>query len=280
VFEGTMHQGLVRQQQMESDLRRALMRNEELRLVYQPIVSLENRRIKGFEVLVRWTNGPAGPISPAEFIPMAEETGLIVALGRTVLREACRQLATWRSALPEWSDLYVSVNVSPRQLADSTFSGMMQTAIDHSGIDPRALCLEITESAVMEDQEQAATLLGQLRQLGVLLALDDFGTGYSSLSYLSGLPLDILKVDQSFVRAMRTSDENLHIVRMIGELGQALKLKIVAEGLESEKDVQLVKSLNYELGQGYYFGAPLSVADATRLLEEAAGQEQAARPTC
>ncbi|HYO63538.1 MAG TPA: EAL domain-containing protein, partial [Pyrinomonadaceae bacterium] len=230
VFDRNMHARAVTQLQMETDLRRAVER-EEFFVQFQPIVSLETGEIRSFEALVRWRHPERGLISPAAFIPTAEETGLIVPLGRWVLLEACRQLREWQRVRPEQPALSVSVNLSSKQFTQPDLIAQIQQALHETGLSPSSLKLEITESVVMENIETAAAMLRELRALGVQLSIDDFGTGYSSLSYLHRFPIDTLKIDRSFVASMAENNENMEIVRTIIMLAHNLKMNVVAEGV-------------------------------------------------
>lgn len=244
----------------ESGLRRALERGE-IHLVYQPIVDLSSGRLAGFEALIRWRHPERGPISPDEFVPLAERTGLIVELGAFVLDRAVHDLAQWQADFPQQPPLFSSVNVSSRQLLHdlpATVSSLLQT----SAIPATSLRLEVTESLVMDDPERAAGILASLKQTGVKLALDDFGTGYSSLSYLQQFPFDVVKIDKSFVQAMGTDGDQDAIVRSVLTLAGDLKLDVVAEGVEDDTARAALQSLGCTYGQGYFFGQPMD-ADET-----------------
>ena len=266
LFEETMHRRLMRVQQVESGLRRALASSGQLSVKYQPIVRLATQQIEGFEVLARWNHPEFGVIEPSEFIPLAEETGLIGAVGRMVFEMACRQLAEWRRRMSDRA-LFMAVNVSPKQLVEADFLEVLDRVLQRTGVAPGDIRLEITESAMIEQPERTVAVLKQLKQLGVKLALDDLGTGYSSFQYLYKLPLDSLKIDRSFISAMRVSDETRQIVRFLTDLGHLLRLEIVAEGLESEADLELIQQVGCELGQGYLFGQPTTADRADRLLD-------------
>jgi diguanylate cyclase (GGDEF)-like protein/PAS domain S-box-containing protein len=263
-FVPAMHAAALARLDLETDLHAALTR-EEFALAYQPIVELSTGRVTGAEALVRWTHPTRGAISPAEFIPLAESTGAIVALGRWVLRAACRQLATWdeeslaqgrrRSGAP----LSVAVNLSTRQLQDPGLVDDVAAALTDYGLASRRLTLEITESAMMHDAEVALARLSALKALGVRLAVDDFGTGYSSLSYLRRFPVDVLKIDRSFVDGLSRTGETA-LVRAIVRLGDALGLKTVAEGIEHAEQLAQLRALGCGMGQGYYFARPMGEA--------------------
>ncbi|HZS03655.1 MAG TPA: EAL domain-containing protein [Blastocatellia bacterium] len=265
LFDQSMHARALTQLQVETDLHRAIERGE-LFVVYQPIVSLETARLAGFEALVRWRHPERGLVSPAEFIPVAEETGLILPVGEFVLNESCRQMKQWLAGLDQDSSLKVSVNLSGRQLAQDDVVGMVTRVLQRTGLDPRHLKLEITESVVMENIEQTIRTLEQLRALGISLSIDDFGTGYSSLSYLHRLPTDTLKVDRSFVIRMVENNENAEIVRTIITLARTLKMDVIAEGVETEAQLRQLQALGCQCGQGWLFSKPLEADAAGKLV--------------
>jgi diguanylate cyclase (GGDEF)-like protein len=261
IFDTAMHTRAVTLLRLESDLRRALEK-EELCVYYQPIVSLAGRELYGFEALVRWQHPERGLILPDEFIPLAEETSLILPLGLQVLREACNQLRTWQQRSPSNRDLIMSVNLSGKQLNQPDLIERIQEVLQECQIKPWHLKVEITETVVMENPEVAAVTLGKLRNLGVRLSIDDFGTGYSSLSYLNRFPVDTLKIDRSFVTSMNEADENLQIVKTIVTLAGNLGMQVVAEGIETEKQLNELRLLKCQYGQGYLFSKPLDVMEA------------------
>lgn len=261
IFDTAMHTRAVTLLRLESDLRRALEK-EELCVYYQPIVSLAGRELYGFEALVRWQHPERGIISPDDFIPLAEETGLILPIGLQVLRESCNQLRRWQQRSPSNRDLIMSVNLSGKQLMQPDLIERIEEVLRESQINPWHLKLEITETVVMENPELAAVTLAKLRGLGVRLSIDDFGTGYSSLSYLNRFPVDTLKIDRSFVNSMNKADENLQIVKTIVTLAGNLGMQVVAEGVESEEQLDQLRSLKCQYGQGYLFSKPLDVAEA------------------
>jgi diguanylate cyclase (GGDEF)-like protein/PAS domain S-box-containing protein len=256
VFGHDMHGELMSRLKMETDLRRACER-DELFVDYQPIVSLQNRTLIGFEALVRWHHPDFGLVPPKEFIPVAEETGLILSIGQTVLRSACRQARVWQETYPSAPPLFVSVNLSVKQFNEPGLVENIAELLEESKLPPRCLKLEITESVFSDNIEAAVKLLTQLRNLGVQLSIDDFGTGYSSLSYLQRFPIDTLKIDRSFVTQMMENEENLAIVRTIVALAQNLGMDVVAEGVETEDQLRLLRKLECENGQGYLFSTPL-----------------------
>ena len=256
VFGHDMHGELMTRLKMETDLRRACER-DELFVDYQPIVSLQNRTLIGFEALVRWHHPEFGLVPPKDFIPVAEETGLILSIGQTVLRSACRQAREWQEMYPTSPPLFVSVNLSVKQFNEPGLVENIAELLEESHLPPRSLKLEITESVFSDNIEAAVKLLTQLRNLGVQLSIDDFGTGYSSLSYLQRFPIDTLKIDRSFVTQMMENEENLAIVRTIVALAQNLGMDVVAEGVETEDQLRLLRKLECENGQGYLFSTPL-----------------------
>jgi diguanylate cyclase (GGDEF)-like protein len=261
IFDTAMHTRAVTLLRLESDLRRALEK-DELCVYYQPIVSLTSGELHGFEALVRWRHPERGIVSPSDFIPLAEETGLILPIGLRVLRDACLQLRKWQQSSLSNRDLIMSVNLSGKQLEQPDLIQRIEEVLDESQINPWHLKLEITETVVMENPELAAVTLAKLRSLGVRLSIDDFGTGYSSLSYLNRFPVDTLKIDRSFVTTMNAADENLQIVKTIVTLAGNLGMQVVAEGVETEEQLQHLRSLKCQYGQGYLFSTPLDVVDA------------------
>jgi EAL domain-containing protein (putative c-di-GMP-specific phosphodiesterase class I) len=250
---------------LETDLRRALER-EELRICYQPIVALQTGHLAGFEALLRWDHPEHGPVAPETFIPLAEETGLIVPMGAWVLREAARQLVGWQQ---RDASLTVTVNLSVRQLTHAGLTGEVAAALQETGLPPAALKLEITESILLEDAEAAAAVLHQLKALGVQIYIDDFGTGYSSLGYLHRLPFDALKIDRSFVIDTGTG-YNRQLVRTIVALAHGLGVAVVAEGIETAEALAELKDLQCEFGQGFLFAQALDVAEVEALLTSGA----------
>lgn len=270
IFEPGMDTQAVQRWHLETDLRLGLD-NGEFELYYQPIISLKTGKIAGFEALVRWNSKTRGFISPGAFIPVAEETGLIVRLGEWILTKACRQIREWHERFPRYPALIMSVNLSGRQFSEPNLVKQIKTILDSEGIDGDRLKLEITESMMMNNVEEAISLLNRLKGLGLRLSIDDFGTGYSSLSYLHRFPVDTLKVDKSFVGRMedgKDSDKYISIVRTIISLGHNLSLDVIAEGIETEGQMKILESLDCEYGQGYLFSRPLSSENAEALLAE------------
>lgn len=266
VFDKTMHTNTLSLLQMETDLRRAVERREFV-LHYQPIVALESGKLRGFEALVRWEHPEKGMVSPAIFIPIAEETGLIVQIGQWVLEEACRQLRRWQEHYPNSQVMQMSVNLSGKQFVQPNLIGNIRDVLRRTGVDPSNLKLELTESVVMDNVDVAISTLRQIRGIGVDLSVDDFGTGYSSLSYLHKFPLTTLKIDRSFVMDMK-KDENKEIVRTIVMLAHTLGMDVIAEGIETQDQMLQLRSLHTKYGQGYYFSKPLPGMEATKLVAE------------
>jgi diguanylate cyclase (GGDEF)-like protein len=256
VFETGMHTAMLFRLEMKTDLQRALA-EREFALHYQPVVELPGGRIRAMEALVRWNRPGGGLVPPGEFIALAEETGMIVPLGWWVLEESCRQLAAWRAQTLQHGLLSLHVNLSARQLHDPYAAARVQDALLASGLPADSLVLELTESSVMRDVEASLVAMQKLTSLGVAMGIDDFGTGYSSLSYLQKLPVSVLKIDKSFVDQVAKGKQGAALVRAIIGVGQALELKVVAEGVEDVGQVGRLQALNCRLAQGYYFSRPL-----------------------
>ena len=259
-FDNAMHAAAVARLELAADLRFSVER-DELRLMYQPVVELANGRVVGAEALVRWERPGHGLVPPLSFIPLAEETGLIIPIGRWVLREACLQLARWRASLPEGEGLTMNVNVSGRQLDDVSFAADVRAVLEETGVPPGQITLEITESVLMQRADTVLATLHALKALGVALAIDDFGTGYSSLGYLQRFPVDVLKIDRAFVDGVARGGSNAALARTIVALGDALGLRAIAEGVEQEVQQAALAALGCRLGQGYLFARPLPPAD-------------------
>lgn len=265
-FREPMRARAVEAQRIESDLRKALEAGDQLRLSYQPIVHLEDGKLAGFEALARWRHPERGLVPAADFIEVAEQTGLVIPLGLSVLERACGQLAAWPKLSPLGVPFFVSVNLSARQLGHPDLVDDVRRVLAQTGADPTRIKLEITESAVMADAGAAVDILKRLKALGVRLAVDDFGTGYSSLSYLTRLPVDSLKIDQSFIAAIHGSVESRGVVRVVTELGRLLRLETIAEGIETAGDLEILRILACDLGQGFLFSRPLDPEDATAII--------------
>jgi diguanylate cyclase (GGDEF)-like protein len=257
IFEPAMDLAVRQRQRLESDLRRALS-DRQLRVYYQPEVEILTGHLVGMEALVRWEHPERGLICPADFIAVAEETGLIVPIGRWVLREACRQAREWQAKYAHTEPLMVSVNLSGKHLQQATLIDEVREVLEETRLDPAHLIIEITETVAMAGAETTIEILTKLKALGVLLAIDDFGTGFSSLSYLKRFPVDLLKIDKSFVDGVALHGHDTAIVEAIIALGHALGLRVIAEGVERPEQLMELRSLGSELGQGYFFSRPLS----------------------
>ena len=266
VFDPEMNARALERLNLETDLWQAVERGE-LRVYYQPKVRLETGTICGFEALVRWQHPRHGLVSPADFIPLAEETGVILPIGNWVLREACRQARVWQDTRPDSEPLQMAVNLSARQLSQPNLTESVALILEETGLDPHRLKLEITESVVMGDAESSIRTLRELKALGVQLAIDDFGTGYSSLSYLRRFPVDTLKIDRSFINNLGSNVEDTEIVRAIISLAQTLKLEVTAEGIETQAQATELAGLSCDWGQGYHFARPLPADAISALLE-------------
>ena len=268
VFEPGMSVRARERLGIEGALRRALEKGgEEFTVHYQPKVSLETGGIIGFEALVRWEHPERGLVAPAEFIPVAEETGLISPLGGWVLGEACRQAREWHERYPADPPLTMSVNLSARQFRQADLTRTVADVLAESGLDPRSLILEITESAVMDDARANAETLGELKALGIRIAIDDFGTGYSSLAYLKRFPVDFLKIDRSFVDGLGEDTDDEGIVSSVVNLAHTLNLQAIAEGVETEEQRAHLRNMKCELAQGFYFSKPATAEATSALLE-------------
>lgn len=265
VFDGEMHQHALEVLQMETGLRWALERDEFL-LQYQPIVSLETGRIAGLESLVRWNHPDLGVVPPDDFIPLAEETGLIIPLGWQVLSKSCQQMQAWQVDMPPGPPIDLSVNLSSKQFMQPDIVDQIKGALGAAKLDPNCLRLEMTESALMENAETVFTRLTELQSLNVRLHMDDFGTGYSSLSYLHKLPIDTLKIDRSFVMELGIRAEVLEIVKTIVTLAHNLNMQVVAEGVETPEQVTMLRGLGCEYAQGFHFSKPVDGAAVSDLL--------------
>lgn len=262
-YDPAMNASSSERMTLEADLRHAI-RREEFRLVFQPVVGAENQRTVSAEALLRWEHPVHGLVPPDQFIPIADETGLIVAIGDWVLREACRQCRLWHDQ--GFAGIRVSVNVSAVQFGQPRLLQTVAEALQRSGLPPDSLMLEITESSLMKEPETTAGMLRALKNMGVLISVDDFGTGYSSLSYLKRFPLDIIKIDKSFVNDVCADEENAAIVRAIIALAHSLRLETIAEGVETQAQAQLLGREACNLFQGYYFSRPVPATEISRRL--------------
>jgi diguanylate cyclase (GGDEF)-like protein/PAS domain S-box-containing protein len=277
LFDEGLRGRAISRLRVENDLRRALERGE-LTLDYQPLVSLRDRSFVSVEALIRWDHPERGRIPPGDFIPVAEENGLIEPIGRWVLHRACRQAARWYEQRPDGPPLSMSVNLSAAQVADQRLAATVAAALRASGLEPSCLSLELTESVLAGDVEELARTLRSVKALGVRLVLDDFGTGYSSLSYLTRLPLDVLKVDRSFVGGLGVEPRDTAITEAIVAMSQALSLRVVGEGVETELQLAELARLGCDVAQGYYFSRPVPAAEISRMLDEGPGWAGAGRP--
>ena len=265
VFDPTMRDRAVARLRLENDLRRAV-ESDEFQILYQPIVSLETGKISGFEGLVRWNHPDRGLVSPAEFVPLAEETGLIVPIDRWMLHEGCQQMRRWNVRFPLDLPLSISINLSCKQFMQPDLIDIINQVLQETGLEGRNLRLEITETMLMENMDYVARVLTKLKRLNVQLAIDDFGTGYSSLCYLHRLPIDTLKIDRSFVGRMGLDEGSTEIVRTIRTLAHNLGMKVIAEGVETAEQRDKLKALACEYGQGYFFSKPVNTEAAEALI--------------
>ena len=266
LFSERMYEQAMEKITLEKELRDALQRRE-LFLCYQPIIDLKTDQLAGFEALVRWQHPRLGVVPPTNFIALAEETGLILPLGEFALQEACRQMKEWQAHHPEPLTFTMSVNISERQIQNFGFVEKLSNIVEEAGLKPSQLKLEITESLLLDNRLLTLKVFQRLQAMGFYLSLDDFGTGYSSLSYLHRFPINTLKIDRSFVNSMEPGKSSFEIVRTITSLARTLKMDVVAEGIETEAQLNYLKSLSCEMGQGYFFSKPLPSAEATAYVE-------------
>jgi diguanylate cyclase (GGDEF)-like protein len=266
-FETRMHREALDRLELEADLRRALER-DEMMLLYQPIVSLDTGSVIGMEALVRWRHLDRGLMYPGQFIPLAEETGLIVGIGEWILREACRQAKAWDTKWQPDVPLSLTVNISGQQLQHAGVVDVVRRALARSGLRPHDLVLEITESVLMQHTETMLDRLTELKAVGIRLAIDDFGTGYSSLSYLQRFPIDILKIAKPFVDDVGTGEGHPALARAIIALGESLSLRTIAEGIEMREQWVGLRALGCEMGQGYFFARPLAAEAMGQLIAD------------
>jgi diguanylate cyclase (GGDEF)-like protein len=272
MFEPEMHETALRRLELKADLQRALEHGEFI-LNYQPVIELDSGRISGVEALIRWIHPERGLVPPLDFIPLAEETGLIVQIGRWVLREACAYAAGLHERFPSDDPLHMAVNLSAKQLARADIVDDIRTIMQETGIDPSSLILEITESVMMADMDLSIARLTELKALGVQIAIDDFGTGYSSLNYVRRFPVDILKVDKSFIDGVSDGGESSALTAAVIELAGILNLKPVAEGIERVDQLERLLELHCALGQGFYFAKPLESGTLEEMLTERLSME-------
>jgi diguanylate cyclase (GGDEF)-like protein len=278
VFDETMRQEITERLATETGLRRAL-ECDELALHYQPIISATFDEIVGFEALLRWQHPERGMVPPLDFIPVAEHTGLIVPIGRWVLRRACRDASRWGTLARDPARApYVSVNLSARQFAQPGIVDAVTQTLEETGLEPERLALEVTESAVMEDLDEPDETLRELKALGVRLFLDDFGTGYSSLSYLQRFPIDMLKVDRSFVSGIDQGDGKLPILGAVVGMARALGMEVVAEGVETGEQLERLRNLGCELAQGFYFAGPTPLEDLEEMVASGRARDHEPAP--
>ena len=264
VFEFQLHQRNLEKNRSEDDLRKAL-EQEQFILHYQPLVQLQDRQLVGFEALIRWEHPLNGLVSPNDFIPLAEATGLITPIGWWVLRTACRQMVEWQQNASN-QQIFISVNITGRQISQPYAGDIIADILAETGLNPRSLKLEITESEIIENIALVLPTVEKLRNLGVQLSMDDFGTGYSSLSYLHYLPVDTLKIDRAFVRNLESDRHQLELVKTIVKLAEVFELDLVAEGIETEAQLEKLQELQCKYGQGYLFSRPVSAAIASSLI--------------
>jgi EAL domain-containing protein (putative c-di-GMP-specific phosphodiesterase class I) len=267
LFEKRMYDTAVQRLDLIGDLHQALDR-DEFRVHFQPIVRLDQQTISGLEALVRWDHPRHGLLSPAIFLPLAEETGLMVGIGRWVLREACRNLSRWQQLSPDGEDLYVTVNLSTQEVHAPDLVADVSAVLEETGIPPHTLVLEITEGVLLSTDDVALTRLHELKALGLRLAVDDFGTGYSALSYLQQLPVDILKIDKAFVDRLGGEEDQERLLNGIIKLAHDVNLATVAEGIETPEQAEALRRLHAELGQGFHFARPVSADQIDGLITE------------
>lgn len=268
VFDSQMHALVVQRLKVETELRKAIDR-ADLRVFYQPIVELSSGHICGVEALVRWWHDDAELIGPADFIQVAEETGLIVPIGRFVLREVCRQAREWQTLFPNYPPLTTMVNISPRQFAQSDLVRDVSSALEESGVRPETLELEITETVAMNDTKYTRRIFSRLKEIGVQLSIDDFGTGHSSLNRLRSFPVDVLKIDRSFVQGIDHDADTREVCRLIVTLAHHLNLKVIAEGIETPIQRGYLEEFGCEFGQGYFYSRPVDREMIEKLLQNA-----------
>ncbi len=269
-YQPVLSTGMMRRRDLQAALDSAVAESA-FTLVYQPIVELSSGTVAGFEALLRWPHAEWGMVQPDQFIALAEETGHIVPLGSWVLQQAMVDVARWQQLAPGHPPVYMSVNVSARQLRDSGFVGEVRRRLARSGLSPSSLVLELTESGLLRPDQRLRADLDELKVMGVRLAIDDFGTGYSSLSYLRELPIDVLKIDKSFVDGITVSTQRLALAEVIVRIAKTLGLTVIAEGIESEVQRDMLVSMGCRYGQGYLLATPMPAAEAEALLRVGRG---------
>ncbi len=279
LFDSQMHTGAVSYLQTQNDLRNAL-ENKEFSLNYQPIISLDKGKIVGFESLIRWMHPTRGIIMPDDFIPITEENGLILSIGKWVIYESCRQMREWQLTFPETEDFVMNVNLSPSQLEQEDLIKQICDILDATKLAPRCLKLEITESVLMKNTEKAIKTVSDLQKLGIKVSIDDFGTGYSSLSYLHNFSIDTLKVDRSFINLIGSEKEKTEIIQTIIALAKNLGIDVVAEGVETREQLNFLRDNDCEYGQGFYYSKPINGISATQMLKEFAERDFDFQPIC
>jgi EAL domain-containing protein (putative c-di-GMP-specific phosphodiesterase class I) len=261
-----MRSRVIEHMQIENDLRRAIQRGE-LELYYQPVIRLHSGAVVSMEALLRWNHPERGMVGPLSFIPVAEESRLIIPIGRWVIEQACRQVAAWQQLKPDQAPMSVAVNISARQLADPELISHIEGSVRANRIDPSTLWLELTETAVLEDTDFVERSLRQLKGLGLRLVLDDFGVGFSSLGYLKRLPLSLIKLDRSFVENVTESPHDAAIVRAVCQMAGTIGIGVVAEGVETEEQVRAARDLGCGYAQGFRFARPMPADEVEGLLE-------------
>jgi diguanylate cyclase (GGDEF)-like protein len=267
IFDPAMREDILNRTELEHDLRKAIDQ-DQLRVHYQSIVSLKTQQVVGVEALVRWEHPRRGLVPPGDFIPLAEETDLIVSIDRWVMRKACHQLSRWKETIPLAKDLTVSVNLSTKHVSKQDLVEFVESVLEETGLHPSDLKLEITERAILEKSELTDGVFDRLRENGIQLQIDDFGTGYSALSYLSNFPINALKIDRSFIRTMVEDDNNSKIVQAILMLSQRLNVGVIAEGVETQTLYDHLNELGCEYGQGYFISKPQDPDHVTAYLEQ------------
>ena len=265
IFDKTMHVNALDLLELEIDLRHAIERKEFV-MYYQPIISLENRIIIGFEALVRWNHPHRGFLLPLEFIPLAEETGLIIPLSLWIIRQACQQILIWQQQFPSDLPLVVSVNISPKHLANANFITHITDILDETNLNPEQLALEITENVMIDNTDYVASLFSRLKDLKIQINIDDFGTGYSSLSYLQRFSINTVKIDQSFISRLSRNEKDLEIVQSIINMAHNMKMHVIAEGVEQAENLRTLEDLKCEYAQGFFFSHPLNIQETEILL--------------